>query len=219
MDSENVMAVNPIEEPNLMSDQKLKSILEAILFAASEPISMKQFQDAMPGLDKRAIRQGLAELSDDYQEMDRSFHLVEIANGYQICSRPEYSEWIQKFYTRQVRVTLSPSALETLAIVAYKQPVTRADVAAIRGVNSDSVLNSLVEKGLVRIAGRKEGRSLLFTTTNDFLQQFGLKDASELPSLDEIDELLSTPNGSDPTESLLPDMMEVPDMMEEGAEQ
>lgn len=219
MDSENVMAVNPTEEPNLMSDQKLKSILEAILFAASEPISMKQFQDAMPGLDKRAIRQGLAELSDDYQKMDRSFHLVEIANGYQICSRPEYSEWIQKFYTRQVRVTLSPSALETLAIVAYKQPVTRADVAAIRGVNSDSVLNSLVEKGLVSIAGRKEGRSLLFTTTNEFLQQFGLKDASELPSLDEIDELLSTPNGSDPTESLLPDMMEVPDMMEEGAEQ
>ncbi len=213
MDSENVMAVNPIEEPNLISDQKLKSILEAILFAASEPILMEQFQGAMPRLDKRAIRKGLAELCDDYQEMDRSFHLVEIANGYQICSRPEYSEWIQKFYTRQVRVTLSPSALETLAIVAYKQPVTRADVAAIRGVNSDSVLNALVEKGLVSIAGRKEGRSLLFTTTNEFLQQFGLKDASELPSLDEIDELLSTPNGSDPTESLLPDMME------KGAEQ
>ena len=208
MDSENVTTVNPIEEVYLTSVQKLKSILEAILFAASEPISLEQFQDTLPDLDKRAIRRGLTELREDYQEMERSFHLVEIANGYQICTRPEYSEWIQKFYTRQVRVTLSPSALETLAIVAYKQPVTRADVAAIRGVNSDSVLNSLLEKGLVRIAGRKEGRSLLFSTTDEFLQQFGLKDASELPSLDEIDELLNTPNGSDPAQNLLPELTE-----------
>ena len=208
MDSENVTTVNPTEEVYLTSVQKLKSILEAILFAASEPISLEQFQDTLPDLDKRAIRRGLTELREDYQEMERSFHLVEIANGYQICTRPEYSEWIQKFYTRQVRVTLSPSALETLAIVAYKQPVTRADVAAIRGVNSDSVLNSLLEKGLVRIAGRKDGRSLLFSTTNEFLQQFGLKDASELPSLDEIDELLNTPNGSDPAQNLLPELTE-----------
>ena len=208
MDSEYITAVTPIEEVDLMSEQKLKSILEAILFAASEPISVEQFQDTLPGLGKRAIRSGLAELGDDYQAMGRSFHLVEIANGYQICTRPQYSEWVQKFYTRQVRVTLSPSALETLAIVAYKQPITRVDVAAIRGVNSDSVLNSLVEKGLVRIAGRKEGRSLLFSTTNDFLQQFGLKDASELPSLDEIDELLSTPNGSESIQPLFPAVTE-----------
>lgn len=204
MDSEYVTAVNPIEDTDLMSNEKLKSILEAILFAASESISLDQFQSALPEIGKRAIRRGLAELSDDYEKMGRSFRLVEIANGYQICSRPEYSEWIEKFYTRQVRVTLSPSALETLAIVAYKQPVTRSDVATIRGVNSDSVLNSLLEKGLVRITGRKDGRSLLFSTTDEFLQQFGLKDASELPSLDEIDELLSIPNGSEPSEPLLP---------------
>ena len=213
MDSDNLTTIVSIEEVDLMSEQKLKSILEAILFAASEPISMEQFQDALPEAGKRAIRKALTALQDEYQEMDRSFHLVEIANGYQICSRPEYSEWIQKFYTRQVRVTLSPSALETLAIVAYKQPITRADVAAIRGVNSDSVLNSLVEKRLVRITGRKEGRALLFSTTDEFLQQFGLKDASDLPSLDEIDELLTTPNGSESAQNLLPEMME------EGAEQ
>lgn len=150
----------------------------------------------------------LETLRDDYQEMGRSFHLTEIANGYQICTRPQYSAWIQKFYTQQVRVTLSPPALETLAIVAYKQPVTRADVAAIRGVNSDSVLNSLIEKGLVSIAGRKAGRSLLFSTTDEFLQQFGLKDASELPSLDEIDELLSAPNGSESPQELPAVVME-----------
>ena len=213
MDSDNLTTVVSIEEVDLMSEQKLKSILEAILFAASEPISMEQFQDALQGVGKRAIRNALTALHDEYQEIDRSFHLVEIANGYQMCTRPEYSEWIQKFYTRQVRVTLSPSALETLSIVAYKQPITRADVAAIRGVNSDSVLNSLVEKRLVRITGRKEGRALLFSTTDEFLQQFGLKDASDLPSLDEIDELLSTPNGNESLENLLPEMME------EGAEQ
>ncbi len=200
MDSEYVTAVDPTEEIDMMSDEKLKSILEAILFAASEPITLDQFQSALPQIGKRAIRKGLTELYDDYEEMARSFRLVEIANGYQISSRPEYSEWIEKFYTRQVRVTLSPSALETLAIVAYKQPITRSDVATIRGVNSDSVLNSLLEKGLVRITGRKDGRALLFSTTDDFLQQFGLKDASELPSLDEIDELLSGPNGSEPSE-------------------
>lgn len=213
MDSDNLTTIVSIEEVDLMSEQKLKSILEAILFAASEPISMEQFQDALSEVGKRAIRKALTALHDEYQEIDRSFHLVEIANGYQVCTRPEYSEWIQKFYTRQVRVTLSPSALETLAIVAYKQPITRADVAAIRGVNSDSVLNSLVEKRMVRITGRKEGRALLFSTTDEFLQQFGLKDATDLPSLDEIDELLTTPNGSESAQNLLPEMME------EGTEQ
>ena len=176
-----------------------KAILEAILFAASEPISVKEFRHVLPALSTREIRNGLMELRNDYQELHRSFRLVEIANGYQICTCPEYAEWVQKFYTRQVRVTLSPSALETLAIVAYKQPVTRADVAAIRGVNSDSVLNSLVEKGLVCIAGRKEGagRSLLFSTTDAFLQQFGLKDPSELPSIEEIEALLAPASAKD----------------------
>ena len=180
-------------------EENVKSILEAILFASSEPITIKQFQHALPGLNARVIRRSLSELSDAYRETGRSFGLVEIANGYQISTRPEYSEWIRKFYIQQVRVTLSPSALETLAIIAYKQPVTRADVASIRGVNSDSVINALVEKDLVRVSGRKEGsgRSLLFSTTARFLQQFGLKDSSELPSLDEIEQFLSTSNNLD----------------------
>ena len=176
--------------------ETLESILEAILFAASEPISLKQFQHAIPKTKIRDIRKALTKLQYEYQEMDRSFHLIEIANGFQICSKPEYSEWIRKFYIQQVRVTLSPSALETLAIVAYKQPVTRSDVSNIRGVNSDSVINALVEKDLVCVSGRKEGagRSLLFSTTDTFLQQFGLKDRTELPSLEEIEQLLPTSN-------------------------
>lgn len=197
MDSENAIAEHQTKKLDTMPEENSKSILEAILFAASEPISVKQFQHAIPSLTVREIRKALAELRDEYQKMNRSFYLIEIANGYQICTRPEFSEWIRKFYIQQVRVTLSPSALETLAIVAYKQPVTRNDVSIIRGVNSDSVISALVEKGLVCVSGRKEGagRSLLFSTTDTFLQQFGLKDPSELPSLEEIEQLLPTANG------------------------
>jgi segregation and condensation protein B len=197
MDLENVATEHLMNDSDVTPEKNIKSILEAILFAASDPITVKQFQHAMPGINAREIRKTLSELRDDYEQMNRSFHLIEIANGYQICTRPAFSEWIRKFYIQQVRVTLSPSALETLAIVAYKQPVTRSDVSTIRGVNSDSVINALVEKNLVCVSGRKEGagRSLLFSTTDTFLQQFGLKDPSELPSLEEIEQLLPTANG------------------------
>jgi segregation and condensation protein B len=175
-----------------LSPTQVKSILEAILFAANEPISVKQLSQVFGDISTRDLREQLTALGNDYQATNRSFQLVEIANGFQVCSRPEYSDWIEKFYTRQVRVRLSPPALETLAIVAYKQPVTRSEVEEIRGVNSDSVVNSLIQKGLVRIAGRKpgQGRSLLFSTTDRFLEQFGLKNLSELPSMEEIEELL-----------------------------
>lgn len=208
MDLENVTTEHLMSNPDVAPEEHIKSILEAILFAASEPISVKQFQHAMPGINVREIRKVLSELRDEYQQMNRSFHLVEIANGYQICTRPEFSEWIRKFYIQQVRVTLSPSALETLAIVAYKQPVTRSDVSAIRGVNSDSVINALVEKNLVCVSGRKEGagRSLLFSTTDTFLQQFGLKNPSELPSLEEIEQLLSTSNSMEHLGAIQEDM-------------
>ncbi len=208
MDLENVTTEHLMDNPDVAPEKNIKSILEAILFAASEPISVKQFQHAMPGINAREIRKVLSELRDEYQQMNRSFHLVEIANGYQICTRPEFSEWIRKFYIQQVRVTLSPSALETLAIVAYKQPVTRSDVSAVRGVNSDSVINALVEKNLVCVSGRKEGagRSLLFSTTDAFLQQFGLKNPSELPSLEEIEQLLSTSNSMEHLDAIQEDM-------------
>ena len=176
--------------PNL---DEVKSILEAILFAASEPISLEQFSQLFDDVSVRQIRQQLMRLRDEYQETNRSFQLIEIANGFQICTDRAYHQWIEKFYTRQIRVKLSPSALEALAIVAYKQPVTRSEVEEIRGVNSDSVLSSLIEKRMLRIAGRKPGpgRSLLLATTDEFLEQFGLKDLSTLPSMEEIEEILN----------------------------
>ena len=184
------MDVTDTLAPNL---DEVKSILEAILFAASEPISLEQFSQLFDDVSVRQIRQQLMRLRDEYQETNRSFQLIEIANGFQICTDRAYHQWIEKFHTRQVRVKLSPSALEALAIVAYKQPVTRSEVEEIRGVNSDSVLSSLIEKRMLRIAGRKPGpgRSLLLATTDEFLEQFGLKDLSTLPSMEEIEEILN----------------------------
>ncbi len=185
----------PMAEADTLTTEpdEVKSILEAILFAASEPISIKQLSQILSDVSSRQIRPLLMQLRDEYDESKRSFQLIEIAEAFQICTRPEYHGWIEKFYTRQVRVKLSPSALEALAIVAYKQPTTRAEIEAIRGVNSDSVVNSLIEKGLIRIAGRKPGagRSLLFATTDTFLEQFGLKNLSDLPTMEEIEQVLS----------------------------
>ncbi len=181
----------PIQDFAFNPDE-VKSILEAVLFVVSEPISLKQFSQVLNGASTRQIRQILKLLRDEYRDTNRSFELIEIANGFQICTHSKYNSWIEKFHTRQVRVKLSPAALETLTIVAYKQPVTRTEIEEIRGVNSDSVLNSLIEKGLVRIAGRNPGpgRSLLFATTDEFLQLFGLKDLAELPSMEEIEQIL-----------------------------
>ncbi|MCS5611141.1 MAG: SMC-Scp complex subunit ScpB [Candidatus Poribacteria bacterium] len=173
---------------------QLKSILEAILFVSSEPITIEQFCQVLEGVSPKRIKDELAKLAEEYQESGRSFQLTEIANGYQITTHPEYHDWVSKFHTKQVRVKLTPAALEALAIVAYKQPVTRADVEAVRGVNSDSVLNSLLEKGLIGISRRTpdSGRSFQFETTDQFLDQFGLKDLSDLPSAEEIQQFLLT---------------------------
>ena len=192
LNTQHQITIDVINTPSPNPDN-IKSILEAILFAANEPISLEQFSQLFDDISTRHIRQALLQLRDEYQETNRSFQLIEIANGFQICTDPAYHQWIEKFYTRQIRVKLSPSALEALAIVAYKQPVTRSEVEEIRGVNSDSVLNSLIEKRMVRIAGRNPGpgRSLLLATTDDFLEQFGLKDLSALPSPEEIEEIMN----------------------------
>ena len=176
-----------------LPETEIQLALEAVLFSVNEPISVSQlrriFDQEVSG---HIIRQQLNKLRQFYDQHGRSFQLTEIANGWQINTRAKYAGQIEKFHTRQVRVRLSPSALEALAIVAYKQPVTRTEIEEIRGVNSDSVLNSLIEKGLVRISGRKPeaGRALLFSTSNQFLEQFGLRNLADLPSVEEIQEIL-----------------------------
>ena len=159
MDSENVMATNLIEEVDQMSEEKLKSILEAILFAASAPISLAQFQDALPGLGKRAIRNGLTELGNDYQELGRSFHLTEIAKRLpNLHASRIFRMDSEVLYPTGFALRCLRSALETLAIVAYK--LSRSHVLMSQQFAVSIATASLIhflKKGLVRIAGRKAG--------------------------------------------------------------
>lgn len=175
-----------------MENSKEKKIIEALLFASSEPVSAKKITDVIEHLDTKTVHKLIEQLREEYDEAERSFQFIEIANGYQLCTRPEYHEWIEKLYSKQIKVSLSTAALETLAIVAYNQPVTRSKVDEIRGVNSSGVLNTLMKRKLIRVSGRKSspGRPLLFSTTDDFLKHFGLKDLTELPSIDEIEDML-----------------------------
>ncbi len=172
-----------------------KRVIEAVIFAADEPVSVDQFAQLLETLDNDTILQVIQGLQQDYAVSERSFQLVEIANGFQMRTRDEYAPWIKKFYTTEISSRLSVSALEALAIVAYKQPATRAEVEEVRGVNSDSVIRTLLERSLIRVLGRKQapGKPMLYGTTTEFLMHFGLRDLSELPSIEEIETMLGTP--------------------------
>jgi segregation and condensation protein B len=172
-----------------------KSVIESVIFAADRPVSIDQLSSVLDGLDGETIMQLIHELRQEYNSTGRSFQIVEIANGFQICTRDKFAPWIKKFYTTEISTRLSVSALEALAIIAYKQPVTRAEVEEIRGVNSDSVIRTLQERNLVKVIGRKRapGKPMIYGTTGEFLMHFGLKDLSELPSIDELERMLGTP--------------------------
>jgi len=168
-----------------MLTDDLKTIVEALLFATDEPIPLKRITDILDFADGRAVRRALNELRDQYYEQGHAFALEEIAGGYQLLTRKDYAPWVAKLSRAAARSKLSQAALETLAIVAYKQPILRADVEAIRGVQVDAVLRALVEKELVKIVGRHDslGRPLLYGTTRKFLEAFGLKSLDDLPGL------------------------------------
>jgi len=179
-----------------MNPSSTKRLIEALLFASGEPVTLAQLAEAIEETDATTLQGLLRELQAEYDTEARGFQLIEVSRGYQLTTRPAYSDWVKRLFRREVSSRLSSASLETLAIVAYYQPVTRAEVEEIRGVNSDSALNSLVERKLITIAGRKDvpGRPLLYATTDNFLRHFGLKDLSELPSFEELEELFSGRN-------------------------
>jgi segregation and condensation protein B len=170
-----------------MEDSENKSALEALLFLSGEPITLSTVKDVIE-LPETEIKRLLDELIVEYRERNKGLLVVEIANGYQMVTNPEYEEWVRKFRNTHMSSRLSMPALETLAIIAYKQPTIRAEIEQIRGVNSDSAIKTLLEKRLVKIMGRKEvpGRPFLYGTTREFLQYFGLKDLTELPTLKDL---------------------------------
>jgi segregation and condensation protein B len=171
--------------------QELRRIIEALLFAAPDPLTMSRIKTIVPGTEAGDVMESIEELMKEYDDGARAFQIVEVANGWQITSRPDYAIWVDKLFESRGKAKLSRAALETLAVVAYKQPVVRSTIEAIRGVNVDSVLRTLMERDLVRIVGRADGpgRPLLFGTTKEFLLRFGISRVSDLPRLEEIENL------------------------------
>ncbi len=171
------------------SPNETKKIVEALLFAVHEPISVRKISEAVEGTDAKQIKEIIQQLREEYDTNDRAFQIEEIANGFQLLSRPEYHGWISKIRKKTSEAKLSQAAIETMAIIAYKQPIIRAEVEAIRGVQSGQMIRTLIEKGLVKITGRDEvlGRPLLYGTTKMFLEHFGLKSTKDLPKVEELD--------------------------------
>ena len=168
-----------------MKKNKIPYAIEGILFAAGEPVKTAKLA-AVLEIEIEAVEEAISLLKYDYDTNERGFMIIDIDDGYQICSRPEYYNYIQIILGDQRRQALSNAAMEALAIIAYKQPITRGQVEYIRGVNSDSAVNRLVERGLVEECGRLDapGRPVLYRTTQGFLRCFGLSSPKDLPELD-----------------------------------
>jgi segregation and condensation protein B len=180
----------------------LSRVIEALLFSAQKPLSAAELRNALKTAGKEdeltpnefarvneaEISAALEELKVEYIQQQRAFQLIEKADGWQLASDSKYAQWVRQLFPAQKPARLSPPALETLAIIAYRQPITRADVEVVRGVNIDAVLQTLLERGLVKIGGRAEvpGRPLLYETTEFFLEHFGLRNLDELPNAEEL---------------------------------
>lgn len=174
-----------------MSDH-LKPIVEALIFASPEPVSSKQLYKLLDGEPREDVDAALTALRTDY-ERPGGLQLVEVAGGYQIVTRPELHEWVRKLFHERTTQKLSVQALETLAVIAYKQPITSAEIAEIRGVSSSGgVLSTLVDRRLIKTVGRKQvvGRPFMYATTREFLERFGLNDLSDLPKVEEMSDAL-----------------------------
>ena len=174
-----------------MDRNELKPIIENLLLASDQPVSADLLrQTFVNGADRDELQAVLKELQEDYQS--KSLQIVEVADGFQLCTRPEYSDWIRKFLKLDKSFKLSRPALDTLAIIAYKQPLTRAEVDEIRGVDSSGVVRTLLEKKILCPAGRKNvpGKPMMFRTTQKFLEYFGLRDLNEMPTLEDFNEEL-----------------------------
>ncbi len=168
--------------------EDFRHIIESLLFVTESPLSVKRIQEILDLQESFPVREALFALSSDYEKRKGGFYLCEVAGGYQLRTRPEYKDWIQRMLQNKP-ARLSKAALETLAIIAYKQPVIRSDIEYIRGVDSGGVLRILLERKLVRVMGRREipGRPMIYGTTKKFLEMFDLKDLRDLPSPKEME--------------------------------
>jgi segregation and condensation protein B len=187
--------------PSSISESK-RHIIEALIFASDEPLTSRQIIDIMGSSENAGPRLRvkedeilghIRELNSEYVQAGRSFRIIQVAGGYQFATMPDFAEWLGRMVREKARRKLSQATLETMSVIAYKQPVTKPEIEAIRGVNADYAIQKLMERGLVTIVGRAAtpGRPLLYGTTQDFLKHFGINDLSELPKPREIEEIMA----------------------------
>ena len=174
-----------------MATSDLSSIVEALIYASPEPLNVKALGKLLEAEPVEDIEAALAALKERYAQPG-GLQLVEIAGGFQIVTRPELHEWVRRLFHERTSSKLSVAALETLAVIAYRQPVTAPEIAEIRGVNTGGVLNTLVDRKLVKIVGRKAvvGRPFMYGTTKEFLERFGLNDVADLPRVEDLADML-----------------------------
>ena len=170
---------------------EVKAILEALIFASPEPLTPKAIYKLLDSEPKEDVQAALAALRQDYEGRG-GLQLVDVAGGLQIVTRPDLHDWVRRLFHERTTQKLTVQSLETLAVIAYRQPVTAAEITEIRGVNTAGVLNTLLERHLIKIAGRKQvvGRPFLYATTKEFLIRFGLNDLSDLPKVEDMAEAL-----------------------------
>lgn len=187
-----------------MEDAHLKALVEALIFVSEAPLSLDRIKEVVGEAGRKDLQRVLSALREEYARTPRGFSLEEVGEGFQFRTRPEHAEWVRRL-KKGKPLAMSQPALETLAIVAYRQPLVRAEIEKIRGVDSGAVLRTLLDKKLLRILGKKDipGRPLVYGTTKRFLEVFGLKDLTGLPTLKDLEGL-----GPPPAEILSPDFEE-----------
>ncbi|HEX7485876.1 MAG TPA: SMC-Scp complex subunit ScpB [Vicinamibacterales bacterium] len=191
--------------------EELKAVIEALVYASPDPLTPKTLFKVLESEPREDVQVSLDALRRDYAEGQGALQLVEVAGGYQIVTRPELSEWVRRLFHERRSQKLSVAALETLAVIAYKQPITAPEIAEIRSVNTSGVVATLLERRLIKIAGRKQvvGRPFLYATTRGFLIRFGLRDLNDLPKMEDMADVLGfePPSGlaeAGPSETMLP---------------
>ncbi|MFW6279460.1 MAG: SMC-Scp complex subunit ScpB [Planctomycetota bacterium] len=177
-------------QPGELEFTEIKTIIEALLFAAEEPLSSSKLAELSGAENGHVARKAVEALEEEYDFRSKPYAVQEIAGGFRILTRPEFDTWVGKLREKEQTDSLSQAALETLAIVAYRQPIMRAEIEDIRGVSSGYILRSLIEKSLIRVTGRSDelGRPLLYGTTKKFLDAFGLSSLDQMPALDDLED-------------------------------
>jgi segregation and condensation protein B len=191
-DGQEAPAMDAVADEEMQrTSAELKAIVEALVFASPDPLTPKALLKLLDNEPKEDVLAALEELKHDY-ERPGGLQIVEVAGGYQIVTRPDLHEWVRRLFHERSAQKLSVQALETLAVIAYRQPITAIEITEIRGVNTSGVLNTLLERHFIKIVGRKQvvGRPFMYATTKEFLIRFGLKDIGDLPKVEDMAESL-----------------------------